>query len=51
MVVAMLPSQIADQLHSRPEALEVALEKNSCQRGVQSLQFACTFNWAMGRSL
>jgi hypothetical protein len=49
MVVAMLPSQIADQLHSSPEALEVALEKNSCQqRGVQSLQFACTFNLGDG---
>jgi hypothetical protein len=49
MVVAMLPSHIADQLHSRPEALESALEKNSCQqRGVQSLQFSCTFNLGDG---
>jgi hypothetical protein len=49
MVVAMLPSQIADQLHAKPEALETALEKNSCQqRGVQSLQFACTFNLGDG---
>jgi hypothetical protein len=49
MVVAMLPSQIADQLHSQPDALETALQKNSCQqRGVQSLQFACTFNLADG---
>lgn len=49
MVVAMLPSQIADQLHSRPDALESALEKASCQqRGVQSLQFQCTFNLADG---
>jgi hypothetical protein len=49
MVVAMLPSRIADQLHSRPEALESALEKNACQqRGVQSLQFACTFNLGDG---
>lgn len=49
MVVAMLPSQIADQLHSRPEALETALEKNNCQqRGVQSLQFSCTFNLGDG---
>jgi len=49
MVVAMLPSQVADQLHSRPEALESALEKNACQqRGVQSLQFACTFNLGDG---
>ena len=45
MVVAMLPSQIADRLHAEPETLESALEKNSCQqRGVQSLEFQCTFN-------
>jgi hypothetical protein len=49
MVVAMLPSQIADQLHAKPQALETALERNSCQqRGVQSLQFACTFNLGDG---
>lgn len=45
MVVAMLPSQVADRLHSQPDALESALQKNSCQqRGVQSLQFECMFN-------
>jgi hypothetical protein len=44
MVVAIMPSQIADQLHGKAETLESALEKNSCQqRGVQSLQFECTF--------
>jgi hypothetical protein len=49
MVVAMLPSQIADQLHARPEMFESALEKNACQqRGVQSLQFECTFNLGDG---
>ena len=33
------------QLHAQPGALEFALEKNSCQqRGVQTLQFQCTFN-------
>jgi hypothetical protein len=49
MIVAMLPSAVADQLHSNPQALENALEKNSCQqRGVQSLQFQCTFNAADG---
>jgi hypothetical protein len=49
MVVAMLPSQVADQLHSQPDALETALQKNACQqRGVQSLQFECTFNLADG---
>jgi hypothetical protein len=49
MVVAMLPSQIANQLHAKPEMFESALEKNSCQqRGVQSLQFECTFNLSDG---
>ena len=49
MVVAILPSSVADQLHSKPDALESALEKNSCQqRGVQSLTFQCTFNAADG---
>jgi hypothetical protein len=49
MIIAMLPSQIADQLHAQPGMLETALEKNPCQqRGVQSLQFQCTFNAADG---
>ncbi len=49
MVVAMVPSQIANQLHAKPEMFEPALEKNSCQqRGVQSLQFECSFNVADG---
>ncbi len=40
MVVATLPSEVADQLHARPETLEMALEKDSCQlRGVQELEF------------
>lgn len=49
MVVAMVPSQVADQLHAQPDALESALQKNSCQqRGVQSLEFQCKFNLADG---
>ena len=49
MVVAMLPSQVADQLHTQPDALESALQKNACQqRGVQSLEFQCTFNLGDG---
>jgi hypothetical protein len=49
MVVAMLPSQAADQLHANPDTFESALERNSCQqRGVQSLQFQCTFNLGDG---
>jgi hypothetical protein len=49
MVVAMLPSDIANQLHAKPEMFESALEKNPCQqRGVQSLEFQCAFNLADG---
>jgi hypothetical protein len=49
MVVAMLPSDIAIQLHAKPEMFETALQKNPCQqRGVQSLVFQCTFNQADG---
>jgi hypothetical protein len=49
MLVAMLPSSIANQLHTKPELLESALEKNSCQqRGVQSLQFECKFDMTDG---
>ena len=49
MVVAILPSDVADQLHGRPDALETALEKSTCQqRGVQSLEFQCTFNASDG---
>ena len=49
MVVAMVPSQIAGELHSRPNSLDSVLENNPCQqRAVQSLQFECTFNVADG---
>ena len=49
MLVAMVPSQIAGELHMKPESLDSALEKNACQqRGVQSLQFQCTFNLSDG---
>lgn len=49
MIVAMLPSNAANELHARPEVLESALEKSPCQqRGVQKMQFQCTFNAADG---
>jgi hypothetical protein len=49
MIVAMLPSQVADRLYAKPETLETALESNSCQqRGVQKLTFQCSFNVADG---
>lgn len=49
MAVAMLPSSVANQLHAKPEALESALEKGSCQqRGVENTSFQCTFNVSDG---
>jgi hypothetical protein len=49
MVVAILPSDIANQLHAKPEMFETALEKNPCQqRGIQSMEFQCTFNQGDG---
>jgi len=45
MLVAVLPAPVANQLHGKPEMLEPALEKTSCQqRGVQSQTFQCAFN-------
>jgi hypothetical protein len=49
MVVAMVPSQIANQMHARADMLESALQNGNCQqRGVQSLQFQCNFNLSDG---
>jgi hypothetical protein len=49
MVVAILPSQMANQLHGKSDILESALEKSACQqRGVQTLQFQCNFNLSDG---
>jgi hypothetical protein len=49
MIVALVPSNVADQLHENRDALEAALNKDSCQqRAVQKLQFQCTFSVADG---
>lgn len=49
MAIAILPSKVANELHSKPDALEAALQQNTCQqRGVQSLTFECTLNSADG---
>lgn len=49
MAVAMLPANVANQLHARPEALESALGNSSCeQRGVENTNFQCTFNVSDG---
>ncbi len=45
MIVALVPSDVAGQLHGRADVVDGVLERNSCQqRGVQSLEFQCTFN-------
>jgi hypothetical protein len=50
MTIALLPSELADQVYDNPGALSSALSKTSCkQRGVQSLSFYCTVNLADGR--
>lgn len=49
MIVAVVPSNVANQLHARPEMLEPALEKNACQqRGVEKMEFQCTVNASDG---
>jgi hypothetical protein len=49
MMVALLPSDIANRLHSNPGLLETALQTNACQqRGVQKLEFRCAVNLADG---
>ena len=49
MIVAIMPSGVAAQLNENHQALEQALGKVTCQqRGVQKLQFQCTFNVADG---
>jgi hypothetical protein len=49
MLVVVVPSSVADQLHGKPDMLEPAVEKTACQqRGAQSQTFQCTFNAADG---
>jgi hypothetical protein len=49
MTLAVVSSKIADQVYERPETLNSVLSQTACkQRGVQSLEFDCTFNVADG---
>jgi len=49
LTVAILPSQLADQLYDRTISLAEALDKTGCkERGAQKLSFNCTFNVANG---
>lgn len=49
LTVAILPSQLADQVYDKTVTLADALNQTGCkERGVQSLSFNCTFNLANG---
>jgi hypothetical protein len=49
MVIAVMSSQLADKIYDSPGILASALSNTSCkQRGVQSMNFDCTFNLADG---
>ncbi len=49
MTLAVVPSAIADQVYDRPDTLNAVLSQTACkQRGVQALEFDCTFNIADG---
>jgi hypothetical protein len=50
MMVALVPSALADKIYDNPSTLSSALESTACkQRGVQSLSFNCNVNLADGR--
>jgi hypothetical protein len=49
MAVALVPARVADDMHAQPETMEAALAGGACkQRGVQQLQFQCTYNASDG---
>ena len=49
LTVALLPSHLADQVYDKTVPLTDALDQTGCkERGVQSMNFNCTFNVANG---
>ena len=49
MTIAVMSSQLADKVYDSPGMLSSALSNTSCkQRGVQTMNFDCTFNLADG---
>jgi len=49
LTVALLPSRLADQVYDKSVSLTDALSQTGCkERGVQSMNFNCTFNVANG---
>jgi hypothetical protein len=49
LLLAVVPSNLANQLYAKPEMLQNAVASSQCQqRGVQTLTFGCSFNVADG---
>ena len=49
LTIALLPSHLADQVYDKTVTLTDALDQTGCkERGVQSMNFNCTFNLANG---
>ncbi len=49
LTIALLPSHLADQVYDKTVSLTDALDQTGCkERGVQSMNFNCTFNVANG---
>lgn len=49
ITIAILPSNLADQVYDNPTTLASALSQTACkQRGVQSMEFECKINRADG---
>jgi hypothetical protein len=49
MTLAVIPSNLADQIYAQPNTLNALLSQTTCkQRGVQQMEFDCTVNMADG---
>ena len=49
MAVAVVPNQVADRLYAEPDSLQDVMSNSPCkQRGVQQLEFHCSFDAADG---
>ena len=49
LLLAVLPSNVANQLYAKPDMLQNAVASSQCQqRGVQTMTFGCTFKAADG---
>lgn len=49
MIIAIVPSRLADELRENPDSLDSALDKRPCiEKSVRSTAFECTFDLADG---